>query len=162
MKSRSPLSLLTLFLLAIWLLLNDTLAPGQIVFGLLLAALILLFTASGRPLQARPRRVRRALSLLAHVVADIVRSNFTVGALILSRRGRQPNSEFLHIPIELRDPHGLAMLACIITATPGTVWAGLSADGATLTLHVLDLHDEEEWIRTIKDRYEQPLKEIFE
>ncbi len=54
------------------------------------------------------------------------------------------------------------MLACIVTSTPGTVWAGLSPDGATLTLHVLDLQDEDEWIRTIKRRYESRLMEIFQ
>jgi len=50
----------------------------------------------------------------------------------------------------------------VITATPGTVWAGLSTDGRYLTIHVLDLQDEETWIRTIKDRYERRLMEIFE
>lgn len=162
MKVRSIISRLTLFLLAIWLLLNDTLQSGQIVFGVLLAILVVLLTADGRPLQARPRRVLLALSLLAHVAVDIVRSNFAVAAVVLGSRQRRSHSDFMQIPIELRDPHGLAMLACIITATPGTVWAGLSVDGATLTIHVLDLQDKEVWIRTIKDRYEQPLKEIFE
>jgi multicomponent K+:H+ antiporter subunit E len=66
------------------------------------------------------------------------------------------------IPIDMRDQYGLAMLACIITATPGTVWAGLSQDGRALTIHVLDLQDEETWVRTIKQRYEWPLMEIFE
>lgn len=162
MKMRSIISRLTLFLLAIWLLLNDTLQSGQIVFGVLLAILVVLLTADGRPLQARPRRVLLALSLLAHVAVDIVRSNFAVAAVVFGSRARRSNSDFMQIPIELRDPHGLAMLACIITATPGTVWAGLSVDGATLTIHVLELQDKEVWIRTIKDRYEQPLKEIFE
>lgn len=162
MKWTRPISQLTLFLLAIWLLLNDTLQPGQIVLGLLLATLILLFTAHGRPVQARPRRMLLALKLVGHVMGDIVRSNIAVAALILAGKERRSNSDFMQIPIELRDPHGLAMLACIITATPGTVWSGLSPDGSVLTIHVLDLQDEEIWIRTIKDRYEQPLKEIFE
>ena len=54
------------------------------------------------------------------------------------------------------------MLATIVTSTPGTVWADLSQDGATLTLHVLDLRDERRWIDTIKQRYERLLMEIFE
>ena len=62
----------------------------------------------------------------------------------------------------MRDPYGLATLACIVTATPGTIWTGLAPDGAVLTIHVLDLQDEEAWVRTIKDRYERPLMEIFE
>jgi multicomponent K+:H+ antiporter subunit E len=68
----------------------------------------------------------------------------------------------MKIPLDLRDPYGLAALACIITATPGTVWAGLSPDGGTLTIHVLDLQDEEAWVRIIKQRYERRLMEIFE
>ena len=39
---------------------------------------------------------------------------------------------------------------------------GVSPDGKTLTLHMLDLRDEAEWIRIIKDRYERPLRRIFE
>jgi multicomponent K+:H+ antiporter subunit E len=38
----------------------------------------------------------------------------------------------------------------------------LSADGGTLTVHVLDLKDEAAWIRWIKERYERPLMRIFE
>ena len=57
---------------------------------------------------------------------------------------------------------GLEALACIITYTPGTVWARLSEGENLLTLHVLDLKDESHWIRTIKQRYEHPLMEIFE
>jgi multicomponent K+:H+ antiporter subunit E len=31
-----------------------------------------------------------------------------------------------------------------------------------LMIHVLDLIDEDEWVRKIKGRYERPLMEIFE
>ena len=54
------------------------------------------------------------------------------------------------------------MLAAIVTSTPGTVWADLSPDGETLTLHVLDLQDEAAWIQRIKNRYERRLMRIFE
>ncbi len=66
------------------------------------------------------------------------------------------------IPIDLRDPYGLAMLACIITGDARHRLGGLVAGWVLLTIHVLDLQDEEAWIRTIKHRYERPLMEIFE
>jgi len=53
-------------------------------------------------------------------------------------------------------------MACIVTATPGTSWARYDAARNTVTIHVLDLVDEEEWIRTFKRRYERRLQEIFE
>ena len=68
----------------------------------------------------------------------------------------------MDIPLDLRDPYGLAVLACIITSTPGTLWVSFDAGEGMLTIHVLDLIDENDWIRTIKGRYERLLLEIFE
>jgi multicomponent K+:H+ antiporter subunit E len=97
------------------------------------------------------------------VLVDILRSNFSVAAIVLGlARDRQVRSGFLEIPLELSDPHALTLLAVMVTATPGTSWAGVSADGSMLTLHVLDLKDETELIRFIKRRYEQPLLRIFQ
>jgi multicomponent K+:H+ antiporter subunit E len=68
----------------------------------------------------------------------------------------------VEIPLDMRDPYGLASLACIITSTPGTLWVNFDGQKGALTIHVLDLVDKEEWIRIIKDRYERHLLEIFE
>ena len=53
-------------------------------------------------------------------------------------------------------------MAIIITSTPGTLWVEYEAATGRLLLHVLDLVDEETWVRLIKDRYERRLMEIFE
>ena len=95
------------------------------------------------------------------VSADIVRSNIAVARIVLFRRAER-KSGFLHLPIDLRNPHALAVLAIIITATPGTLWVQHDAHRHDILIHVLDLVDEEEWIRLIKDRYERLLMEIFE
>jgi multicomponent K+:H+ antiporter subunit E len=150
-------------LVAIWLLLNGTLAAAQIALGAALAAGIVLVFRAARPLQPRLRRPRVALRLLARVLLDIVRSNVAVARVILGLiRDREVKSGFLDVPLDLRDAHGLAVLAAIVTSTPGTVWVDLARDGSTLTLHVLDLRDEAAMIRTIKRRYESALLEIFE
>ncbi len=162
MKRGLSLPLSALFLLLLWLLLNGTPTLGQFALGGALAVIVSLAGASMRPLRARPRRPLTALVLCVRVVIDIVRSNIAVAGIIFGSAQQRSNAAFMRIPLELRDPHGLAVLACIITATPGTVWAGLSPDDGSLTLHVLDLQDEELWTRTIKQRYERPLMEIFE
>jgi multicomponent K+:H+ antiporter subunit E len=66
------------------------------------------------------------------------------------------------VPLEVRDPNALAVLAMIVTATPGTAWAELAHDRSVLLLHVLSLDDEAAVVATIKERYERPLREIFE
>lgn len=162
MKRWPSLTLFTVLLFALWLLLNDSLAPGQLVLGVILTIFITASTAAIRPLRAHLHHLLTLFSLFFVVLTDVIRSNIAVAMIILAPPKRSINSGFMKITLELRDPYGLAMLACIITATPGTVWSGLSPDGETLTIHVLDLVDEETWIRIIKHRYERRLMEIFE
>lgn len=154
---------LVVSLTATWLVLNQTLDPGQILLGLALGVLLAWAGSRLRRVRATLRRFDLAAALIAIVVVEVVKSNLAVGRIVLGLVGdREVRSGFLEIPLDLRDPHGLAALATIITATPGTVWAGQSADGTRLTLHVLDLDDEQRWIDYIKTRFEAPLRSIFE
>jgi len=154
---------ITLVLVAIWLLLNNSVSVAHVLLGLVIAVLLMLAAAQLRPVQPRLRRLWSAIPLICMVFVDIVRSNIGVARIVLGLiRDRSVHSGFIDIPLDMRDPHGLAILAAIVTSTPGTAWAGVSEDDSTLKLHVLDLKDPEEWIRMIKDRYERPLMRIFE
>ncbi len=153
---------LGLVLVATWLLLNASFSPGHLLLGIGLTLALLRLADPLRPVRPRLRRTLQFLPLLAMVAVDVLRSNVAVARVILGLTGgRRVHSAFLEIPLDLRDPHGLAVLAGIITSTPGTSWAGVSEDGTVLTLHVLDLQDEAYWVRTIKQRYERPLINIF-
>jgi multicomponent K+:H+ antiporter subunit E len=66
------------------------------------------------------------------------------------------------IPLDLRDPNGLAVLAMIVCITPGTAWAELSRDRSMLMLHVLEMDDAQAIAQHVKASYERPLMEIFE
>lgn len=148
-------------LLVLWLLLNQTASLGHILLGGTVALVGGWGLAALGPPKARPRRLAAILRLVAFVLTDIVRSNIAVARIILGLEQRRGASGFVTIPLELRAPHGLAALACIITSTPGTVWVDFNATSGALTIHVLDLVDEAEWVRTIKGRYERLLLEIF-
>lgn len=161
MKRLLPHPLLSGALILLWLLLNQSLSPGQILLGIGVAlAAGWAFAALGAD-GSPTRRPAVAIRLIARVALDIVRSNVSVALIILGIGRRNRKSGFVEISLELRNPYGLATLACIITSTPGTLWVDLDRTSSTLTIHVLDLVDEEEWKRTIKDRYEVPLLEIF-
>ena len=56
----------------------------------------------------------------------------------------------------------LAILAVIITATPGTAWMQYDSRRDVVLLHVFDLVEHDDWIALIKGRYESLLLEIFE
>lgn len=157
-----PYPLLSAALLVLWLLLNKSVSPGHLMLGSVLAVLASWTMAALRPEKPRIRRPGAALRLAGMVVIDILRSNLAVGRIILRSREPGVNAGFMTIPLDLRDRHGLAVLAIIITSTPGTIWVNYDAAKGTLLLHVLDLVDETVWIRTIKGRYERQLMEIFE
>jgi multicomponent K+:H+ antiporter subunit E len=157
-----PFPLMSASLLILWLLLNQTLSLGHLLLGSALALAGGFALSALQPPQGRVRRPGAILRLSALVLADIVRSNIAVGRIILGVGGREPTSGFVLVPLDLRNPYGLAALACIITSTPGTLWVNFDSAEGVLTIHVLDLIDESEWVRTIKDRYERHLLEIFE
>ena len=149
-----------LWLLVAWLLLQQSLAAPTIVLGIVLA--LALSWALGKldlP-RVRVRSLGTLLVLLARVFGDIVRSNIAVARIIVSPRSRI-SSGFVAIPLEMTHPYALALLACIITATPGTIWVSHDSARQVLVIHVLDVIDESVWIANIKLRYEQPLLRIF-
>lgn len=156
-----PFPIASVGLLSFWLLLNQTLSLGHILLGTAIALIGGWALAALQPPKAHPRQLVVVLRLAAIVFADIVRSNIAVARVILGFGRRRRTSGFVEIPLELRDPYGLATLACIITSTPGTLWVNFNAASGNLTIHVLDLVDKTEWVRIIKERYERPLLEIF-
>lgn len=149
-------------LLITWVLLTQTGDLGQWLLGGFFAWWIPYLTRRLRPYSAAVSRPGAVLRLTGRVMVDIVLSSIAVARLILGSKERQRFSGFMEIPLDMTHPYALASLSCIVTGVPGTVWAGLTDDGKVLTLHVLDLQDEAEWIDIIKNRYESLLMEIFE
>lgn len=145
-----------------WLLLNQTLAAGSFLLGAVIALGIPWSIRALQPTKVRLRRPGAIIQLFFVVLGDIIQANIAVARIILSRERRSRTSGFLDVPLELRNPYALAVLACIITSTPGTLWVDFDSTRGVLTLHILDLIDERAWIGIIKDRYERPLLEIFE
>ncbi len=161
MRRVFPFFSYSLVILAVWLLLQGSLAPADLIIGGLLAVLLpqVMVRLAPEPLVfGNPRAL---LQLSVRVLIDIGRSNIAVTNIVLGMHKAERVSGFLEVPLELTDRNGLAALAGIITATPGTSWIDYDRKRSVLTLHVLDLYDREQWIATIKNRYERYLLEIF-
>lgn len=163
MRRFIPYPLLTVALLSMWLVMNDSLGAADILLGLLMGLFGGAVYARLEPPGARPGKIVAPAAMLAWLVlGDIIRSNIAVLRIVSGQAARRRVSGFLAIPLELRDARGLAVLAAIVTATPGTSWAHHEAAANVLTLHVLDLVDPQAWALQFKDRYERRLMEIFQ
>lgn len=153
-----PVFSVTIWLL--WLIINNSFAPGTMLLGALLAVLLPLYSSNFWPDRPKVRRPWRLLALLGVVLWDIVIANFQAAKLILGpRRALRPG--FVIVPLDLHDPVAITMLTSFISLTPGTVSAELSADRKTLAVHALDVEHPDQVIEHIKRRYEAPLVEIF-
>mgnify|MGYP000863180192 CR=1 FL=1 len=163
MKRWLPFPLMSFVLLLFWLLLNESLDPSHILLGAAIGIAVPLLVRPLVPLgYPKLRRPLTLIRLLGMALVEIVRSCLNVSWLILSSKRDGLNSRFITVPLDIKNPYGMALLSCLINSTPGTVWVEILPDSNDLALHVFDLHDEQWWVETIKTRYEQPLIEIFE
>jgi multicomponent K+:H+ antiporter subunit E len=161
MRKWLPFPVISAMLLVTWLLLNQSLSVGHVLLGSVLAVagswiLVRLETPS-----LLFRRLWVIIRLGFKVIVDMARSNYRVARLTLKGKpNRTPG--FVRIQLSVRSHYSLALLACIITATPGTSWVAYEPANNVLIIHVLDLVDDDDWGEIVRVRYEGLLKEIFE
>ncbi|MHB9880142.1 Na+/H+ antiporter subunit E [Pacificimonas sp. ICDLI1SI03] len=149
-------------LVLVWLLLQNNLSAGSVLFAFVVGFVVPLFTSTYWQDKPRIRFGWRMIDYLGVVIWDILIANFQVAWLILFRRNRDLRSSWLVIPLEVRQPEAITSLAGTISLTPGTVSADVSADGRSLLVHALDVADREAEVARIKSRYEARLIRIFQ
>lgn len=161
MRNLFPAPLLSMAMFVGWLMLNTSLSVGHLLLALLMALVIPLAVERWRPDKARPHRALVALRLLLRVLLDVVSANIQVALQVLGPESSlRPG--WVWVPLDLRSPHAMAMLAAIVTLTPGTVSSDLADDQRHLLVHALHVDDAAVLVAEIKSRYETPLKAIFE
>lgn len=156
-----PYPAMSVGFLVMWLLLNRSLSPLQVLLGAALGVMLPRLVAL---LDVPPLRLRNpaAIGRLARAAfVDIFVSNVEVATIILAPGRRKGAPGFVRIPLEVRSLYSLSALATIITATPGTLWVRYDATERVATIHMLDLVDADASASLIKERYEKPLLEIF-
>lgn len=156
-----PTPVLSILLLVVWLLLVNEVSVGHLLLGTGLAIVIPLLTRRFWDVQPDIGNAFKLLRFFLRVVGDIIVANLQVAWIIINP-WRRTRPHFVEYPLTLEKRFTITMLASTITLTPGTVSANVRMDGKTLLIHALDVEDDETLIRTIRERYELPLKEIFE
>lgn len=157
-----PHPYLSLTLVAIWFMLVNQWKLGSLVMAILLATILPLVTSAWWPDRARVRHPLRLLGYTALVFWDIIVANFQVAYVILFVPRDKVQSRWVTVPLELKSPEAVSLLAGTITMTPGTLSSDMSACGRALLVHALHAPDPDAVRDQIKSRYEARLKRIFE
>ncbi|MBT2130432.1 Na+/H+ antiporter subunit E [Aliiroseovarius lamellibrachiae] len=156
-----PHPALTLLLTLVWVLLQNSVSSGMVVFGLILGIIIPIATARWWPDRPKAVHLGKLLIYCVLVMWDIIVANVQVAWIVLTKSNAKMSPAWVVIPLELRSPEAITVLAGTITLTPGTVSADLSDGGHYLLVHALDAEDPDAVRDDIKQRYERRLQEIF-
>lgn len=156
-----PHPLLTLILTIVWVLLQNQVSAGMVVFGIILGIIIPRATAIWWPESPGQFRILRMVNYAGIVLWDIIVANIEVAWIVLTVPNAKLKPAWIVVPLDLKSPEAITTLAGTITLTPGTVSADLSDEGSCLLVHVLHTNDPDAVRDEIKTRYEARLKEIF-
>lgn len=157
-----PHPYLTLLLMLTWMMLVNEIKLGSLVFALILGTLIPWATGPYWPDRPPLRNLPVILSYIAVVGWDILKSNVIVAGIVLFKPNAKLQPAWITLPLDLRAPEAITVLAGSITMTPGTLTADMSADGHALLVHCLHAPDPDAVRDDIKARYETRLMRIFE
>lgn len=140
-----------------WCALTGAFGPFDWAFGLALGWVVLRIAGSQRRGASPARAIAKipaALFLLVFFLWELVVANLRVAAAVLG-----PSSlvrpGIVAVPLDVTSDAGIALLANLITLTPGTLSLDVSADRRTLYVHCLAVDDPEATVRSIKDGFER-------
>lgn len=162
MRRLFPHPLLSCAIGLLWVLLANRFGLNTLVMATILAIAIPALTAAWWPDRPKIQRIPAFLAYLGLVLWDIVVANIEVAMIVLFKPDREIRSAWITVPVDLKHPEAVAMLAGTITMTPGTVSADMSPDGHAILVHALHAPDPDAVRDQIKSRYEARLKRIFE
>lgn len=157
-----PHPLLSITLTLVWLGLVNKVTPGNLLLGVIFGLIVPMITAPYWPDRPTLRRPMVAIRYVLVALWDIVVANVQVALMIAFKPSANFKSHWITVPLDLTSPEAITVLAGTITMTPGTLSATLSADARSILVHCLHTEDPEGEVTTIKERYERPLKEVFE
>jgi multicomponent Na+:H+ antiporter subunit E len=100
-----------------------------------------------------------ASALAVVFVYELWLSSVTVARAAFARKP-QIASAIVAVPLELKTDLGIAVLANLVTLTPGTCSLHVSEDRRTLYVHVLNVDSPEETVAGIKRGFERRIMRL--
>lgn len=156
---------MTLFLVNVllalaWVAVSGAISVLNFVFGFALGALALSLIREQVGSVGYLSRMRRIASLFALFVVELFLSAFRVARMVL-KPDMEVRPGIFAYPLAVRRDFEIALLANMITLTPGTLSVDVSEDRRTLFVHAMDLRDPDAARRDIADGFERKIIEAF-
>jgi multicomponent Na+:H+ antiporter subunit E len=151
----------TVLLALAWVALTGDLSVANMAFALALGglAMAVAWPLGPYPLFGRVRPVK-ALNLFLYFAGQVVIANLRVAAAVLGPR-RLLRPAVAAVPLDIEGEDQIALLANLITLTPGTLALDVSEDRRTLFVHAMSTSSAEDLRRAIKEGFERRIREAL-
>ncbi|MFN4169062.1 MAG: Na+/H+ antiporter subunit E [Pannonibacter phragmitetus] len=106
------------------------------------------------------RRASRVIGLILLFLYELVMSAWRVARIVI-RPKLDLNPGFIAFPLTVESDFEIALLANLITLTPGTLSVDVSEDRKVLYIHCIDVPDPEGTITDIRNGFERKIMEAF-
>lgn len=104
--------------------------------------------------QSYVRRLPLVLAFLATYAYEVIVSSLRIAREVVTPWPRR-SPGIITVPLDVSSPAEIALLANLVTFTPGTVVLDFSEDHSHMFVHDMFIHDPETSRRIIKQRYER-------
>jgi len=158
MKKRTII--LAVFLALLWLVLTNEYTVVNLISGLILCYLILIYSGSYTNINFRIKMIPGIIVLFIYFIKELIAANLKVAFEIITPSFKMTPG-IIKIPLDLENDLQITLLANLITLTPGTLSLDISKDKKHIFVHAMYIKDREKFITDIKNGFEKRIKEIF-
>ncbi len=152
--------LLNILLALAWGAVTGTFTLLNLLFGFVIAAVALWIVREQFDTGVYIDRAFKVATLIVLFVRELFISAFRVAVIVLKPTSSyQPG--FIAFPLSTRRDPEIALLANMLTLTPGTLSVDVSDDKSTLFIHCLDVPDTEALKKEIAEGFERRIMEAF-
>lgn len=144
----------------LWAAASDRLTIANLLVGYALGYLVLGFA---QPLTGPSRyfaKVRQILAFGAYFLYEVVRANLRVAHDVITPT-HYARPGVVAVPLAPMRDAEIALLACLVTLTPGTLALEVSEDRRYLFVHAMFIQDPDQTCREIQDGLQRRLLELM-
>lgn len=106
-------------------------------------------------------RIVKFIQFFFYVFWEVIISNIRVAYDVITP-GSRARPGVIAIPLDCKSAIEITWLANIISLTPGTLILDISSDRKILFMHAMFIDDIEKLKKSVKDKFEKPILELFE
>jgi len=153
--------IINLLVAFVWAMLKDEVTFLNLVMGFLIGLVLLYVFRSALGAGCYTIRLWQVAKLTGFFLKEVVVANIVVVRQVLAPTlNIKPG--IIALPLDVKTDVQITLLASMISLTPGTLSMDVSEDRRFLFVHIFNIDDKDEIIRTIKGTFEKGILEVAE